>query len=311
VSVTKNSRVAAVVVTYFPDTGVSQRLESLLTQVGRLVVVDNGSDDNSLRWTERFAGRAGVTIVRNSANLGIAAALNQGLGLLASEGYRWVFTSDQDSTVIEGCISALLATVDTDANPAGIALVGAHRLDDGVGDARHRWLRPKKLPFCFERVTCERIGPEGVTLVITSGTLTSTAAFKELGPLREEFFIDMVDFEYCLRARRAGYRILVSCRAHIRHRVGAKRTARVAGVALSPTSHGPLRRYYLFRNAMRVIGAYGGSFPHWLIYQLAALIEVVLGIVFVEEGKVRKLRACLIGLWDGLIGRMGAARRNL
>jgi rhamnosyltransferase len=172
-------------------------------------------------------------------------------------------------------------------------------------------LRPRKAPPYFERVTCDRIGPEGVTLVITSGTLTSVAAFRQLGPFREEFFIDLVDFEYCLRARRAGYRILVSCQARILHRVGAKSQARVAGISLSPTNHSPLRKYYLFRNTVRVIGAYGGSFPHWLLYQLAALLEIFLGILFVEDGKSRKLRACLIGVWDGIIGRMGAARRQL
>ena len=302
-------KVAALVVTFFPDDALPDRLESLLAQVERLVIVDNGSDAASLRWTQRYSERAGLTILRNATNLGIAAALNQAMVLLAGEGYEWVFMSDQDSIVVDGCIAALIATVAADANPAGVALVGANRQDAGVGATMHRWLRPRKGPPFFERVTCDRIGPDGVTLVITSGTLASVAAFKHLRPFSAAFFIDFVDFEYCLRARKSGYRILVSCQARILHSVGSKTQVCMAGITLSPTHHGPLRKYYLFRNAVLVIRSYGGTFPHWLIYQLSALLEIVLGILILEDRKSLKLRACIIGLWDGIRGRTGATRR--
>jgi rhamnosyltransferase len=308
--VAPNARVAALVVTYFPDQALPERLNQLLAQVERVVIVDNGSDAAALGTIERAADQAGVSIVRNAGNLGIATALNQGMAVLAAEGYAWVFTCDQDSTVAEGCIAALLETVASDAVEAAVALVGANRQEPGSNATSHRWLRPRKAPPFFERVTCDRIGADGVTLVITSGTLVSVAAFRELGPFTDELFIDLVDFEYCLRARRSGYRILVSCAAHLRHRVGAMRPARLAGVTLRPTHHGPLRKYYLFRNAVAVMREYGASFPHWLIYQLAALLEILLGIVLVEDSKYPKLKACMIGLWDGILGRMGAARRQ-
>ena len=82
-----------------------------------------------------------------------------------------------------------------------------------------------------------------MTLVITSGTLTSLKAFANLGPFRADFFIDFVDSEYCLRARKAGYRILVSPHARIRHRVGSKRRVALLGVGVSPMHHGALRKY--------------------------------------------------------------------
>ncbi len=303
-------KVAALVVTYFPDADLPERLDKLLEQVGRLVIVDNGSDNASLFWVERYSGRAGVTILRNSTNLGIATALNQGMRLLESEGHEWVFTTDQDSTVTEGCIQALLETLVNDRNPGDIALVGSNRCDAGTGASEHRWMRPKRgFPF-FERVTCDQTGPSGVMLVITSGTLTSVQAFGRLGPFREEFFIDFVDIEYCLRACKSGYRILVSCRAKILHRVGAKKQVKLFGVTLSPMHHSPLRKYYLFRNAVMVIRSYGRTFPNWLIFQLLALLEVITGILFFESHKGAKLKACMAGIWDGLHGRLGRARRE-
>lgn len=301
--------VAALVVTYFPDLGFPERLETLLAQIGRVVVIDNGSDAVCLAWKGGFAGRPGVTILENGRNLGIAAALNQGMGLLAAEGYGWVLTLDQDSLLETGCVAALLDRLAEDSDPERVAMIGANRTDAGATLAAHRWLRPKKgFPF-FERVSCERIRADGVTLVITSGTLTSVAAFERLGLFKSDLFIDLVDFEYCLRARAAGYRILVSPRAKLWHRVGAKRQARLAATTLSPMHHGALRKYYMFRNAIPVMRAYGAIFPHWLVYQLLAMAEIVIGILFFEDRKLFKLRACLAGLWDGLLGRMGPARR--
>jgi rhamnosyltransferase len=306
----QDPKVAALVVTYFPDPQLPGRLDKLLEQVRRLVVVDNGSGDAALGWAADLAGRDGIAIERNDANLGIAAALNRGMRALAAEGYDWVVTLDQDSTVEPGFVDGLLATVAADADPDSIALVGGNRRDSSAETTAHRWVRPKRgVPF-FERVTADRIGPDGVTLVITSGTLTSVTAFDRLGGFREDLFIDFVDSEYCLRAHEAGYRILVSPRARILHRVGAKRRAALLGVHLSPMHHGALRKYYIFRNAVAVIRRYGLAFPHWLIYQLLALAEIVVGIVFFERDKAAKLKACLIGIWDGLAGRMGPARRG-
>ena len=303
-------KVAALVVTYFPDAGCPRRLDKLLSQVDRLVIVDNGTDAAGISWIDAYSERPRVTTIRNDDNLGIAAALNQGMNVLADGAYDWVFTSDQDSTVTDGCVAALLAAVSGDPHPDNIALVGSNRQDTGANISAHRWLRPsRRYPF-FERVTCDQIERDGVTLVITSGTLTSMTAYRQLGSFREDFFIDLVDTEYCLRARKAGYRILVSCDAMIFHRIGSKRQRRLLGLTISPMHHGPLRKYYIFRNAVDVIRRYGRAFPHWLIYQVLGLAEVAAGILIFENQKSAKLRACMIGAWDGLLGRRGPARRE-
>ena len=213
--------VAAMVVTYFPDDQVHERLDGLREQIGRVAVVDNGSDDATLAVLRRCAEVNGVTLQTNGVNLGVAKALNQGLEMLADEGFAWVLTMDQDSSLAPGCVEALTREVATD-----VALVGANRRDPGDDGHEHRWLRPKRAFPGFERVPCDRITSAGVTLVITSGTLVSTRAFREIGPFRDDYFVDMVDFEFCLRARRKGYRVLVSC-------AGRARTASASGPRLT------------------------------------------------------------------------------
>jgi rhamnosyltransferase len=309
-SSTRTPRVAALVVTHFPDPDCRERVARIHEQVRRLVIVDNGSDTTTFWWADELADTEGVTVERNGTNLGIAAALNRGITLLAAEGYDWVITFDQDSTIESGFVAALLETVAHDPAPDSIALVGANRHDDSSGAFPQRWVRPRRIFPFFERVAADRIGPDGVTLVITSGTLTSVKAFNLLGPFRTDFFIDLVDSEYCLRARQANSRILVSPRARMRHRVGAKQRVALVGVGMSPMHHSPVRKYYIFRNAVTVIRRYGGRFPHWLVYQLLALAEILVGILFFERDKSAKLKACWRGIRDGLAGRMGPARHE-
>jgi rhamnosyltransferase len=302
--------VAAAIVTYFPDGQFPDRLDEVLKQVGRVVIVDNGSDERSFASVELYRGREGITILRNSGNLGIATALNQAMVVLKSEGYKWVLTLDQDSTVTPDFVSALVDSVAADPNPHEVAMVGALRRDLGTGNSEHRWLRPKRGFPLFERVTCDHIDSDGVTLVITSGTLTNLEVFSRLGGFEDSFFIDLVDSEYCLRVRAAGYRTLVTCRAVLLHSLGSKRQVKFFGAVVSPTHHTALRRYYLFRNAFHVSRSYGRLFPHWFVYQMIALIEIILGVIAFEDNKIVKLKACALGAWDGIRGRTGSANRR-
>ena len=297
-------QVAALIVTYLPDSELAERLSSLRKQFDRVALIDNGSPDEHLSTIAAQLKHPGVSLQRNSSNLGIATALNQGMKLLAGEGFGWVVTLDQDSEIQPGFLAAQLATLAAHEDPDRVAMIGANRIDPG--SEAHRWLRPRTSFPYFERVNCEEAS-RGVTLVITSGTITNVAIFDRLGGFRDELFIDQVDFEYCLRAREQGYAILVSCAAKLTHKVGELTQCKAMGMTLSSTHHSPLRRYYLFRNSVLVMKWHGRAHRHWLIYQILALLEVVAGIIVSESGKWRKLRACLAGIRDGRAGRLGPA----
>ena len=303
--------VAALVVTYFPDTTFTIRLNKIIEQFSFVLIVDNGSSQETISWRKAYSQNNATVVIRFSSNLGVATALNRGITHLIDLGFRWVVTFDQDSTIQPDFLSALLATLATSDDPTQVALVGACRRDIGAGLMPYRWLRPKRgLPF-FERVPCERVTAEGVTLVITSGTLTNLSVYEQLGPFRDDFFIDHVDFEYCLRARLRGYTIMVSCEAQLFHQVGHKQQQRILGITLSPTFHPPVRRYYQFRNSIDLFREYGLSFPHWFVYHTLATAEIILTIAIFEKERFRGLRACVFGILDGLFSRMGPNGRSL
>jgi rhamnosyltransferase len=59
---------------------------------------------------------------------------------------------------------------------------------------------------------------------VTSGALKPTWIFDKIGLFAAEYFIDMVDWEYCLRIRAAGYVIADSREAVLLHVAGHPKT---------------------------------------------------------------------------------------
>src|SRR3989304_2541191 len=126
--------ICAVVVSYHPDAELPRRLRALREQVARIVVVDNGSGPDSeglLRGAEQIDG---LQLIRNETNLGIGAALNQGVGIARKDGFDWALTLDQDSEPAQDLVSALLHAYAQCGEPRQIRRGGGEE----DGDARRR-----------------------------------------------------------------------------------------------------------------------------------------------------------------------------
>ena len=296
---------AAVVVTFFPDEGVRARLERLKAEFTAVIVVDNGSDPDS-------RGRldiAGVQLLPLERNLGLAAALNLGLAEAERQGFRWAVTFDQDSTPRPGLLRALWKSRQAHRSPERVAVVGPRLVEERVGGEACRWIVPHpRLRWWFSRVSCVDHDLPGVAFVITSGALTDLKIMREIGPMDEALFIDYIDHDYCLRARAAGYDVVVSAGAVLLHNLGAKRDIRVAGRTVRPTFHSARRHRYMARNRWTVWRRHARRFPHWAAFDAVhSGLNAVRVLVF-EDGRMAKLAAMLRGSWDGWLGRRGEIR---
>src|SRR5205085_10676567 len=57
-------------------------------------------------------------------------------------------------------------------------------------------------------------------ILISSGLLISVSALKAIGYPKKEYFIDLVDIEWCLRALSKGYQIEIVKTIQMRHTIG-------------------------------------------------------------------------------------------
>lgn len=302
----RSQDVCAIVVTYLPDEVLPTRIHEIRLQAGHLVIVDNSPVDQPGAALHALEAEEGVEVIRNGANKGIAAALNQGLRKAKQLGFSWALTLDQDSTPSDSMLEELLLTLNTSPFRHRTALVSPNITLGAVVSGSSYWPRPdRRFPLFFQRARCHGRDLDDVTMTITSGALTSLKVLEDIGTLREDFFIDYVDTEYCLRARSNGYRILVSAKALLYHQLGDMRETSFAGHTLRPRFHSPSRVYYLYRNRIPTIRRYGLRFPHWLFFDLLSSAFNLLRILLVEDQRKAKAKAAINGTLDGLYGRMG------
>ena len=297
---TDRDGIAAIVVTYHPDFDTLGTLFALLSpQVGKLIVVDNGTGPAMASWLATQSPTNLVTIAL-AENRGLAAAQNLGIAEARKHGMQFVLLSDQDSlpagNMVEKLHAALLA-----ARAVGkmIAAVGP-RYDDIHQGGLNPFVRIRGL--LKYRFDCTAPGTVvEVDHLISSGSLIPIEVLDDIGNMAEELFIDYIDTEWCLRAWRNDYALLGVCDATMRHGLGDQPNyfcGRYVPV------HKPFRHYYLFRNALWLMGRPGLPIG-WKIATLRRLILVFGYFMLLGPQRFVRLRMMTKGFYDGLRKRMG------
>lgn len=299
VSNVHRGRVVAVISAYRPTAELVAHCTQLAPQVSRIIVVDDASGpgaDPVLSALESID----VTVVRQPENLGIGAAMNRGFDLAQSGDHELVVTFDQDSRVPDGYIDALVDELDAQVS-------AGHR----VGMVA---------PEYFSATSQTRGGRSELYVQayapIQSGLLMPIVVIVDLGPQRADYFIDLVDTEYFLRARRAGYIAVCAPGLTLPHGFGhrlyvyafgrrlRKRSGRPRMVAVST----PFRYYYRVRNRIAMSREYARDPEFGPLLRRDARSDLLLDFgvaLYSARGKFALLQVMFAGLQDGLRGRLG------
>ncbi len=240
--------------------------------------------------------RAGVTLLSEGRNLGIAAALDRIAGAARAAGADALLLLDQDAEPPAGLAAALLAALGR-LREAGIpaAVVGPAPAPAPGHTAPAYPRRPGAR-------ACGGLAP--VQFLATSGSLIDLAALARIGPFRADFFIDGVELEWCFRAWSLGFGCYRATDVAIPHRVGGG-VIRAFGITMP--------RQPLFRMATYLRNAvYAWRLPHvplrWKLAQ-AAYLPVQAGLYWADSGFRPAVLLRLLGAArDGALGRLGAPK---
>lgn len=279
-------------VVYNPDLALEQNIRALLNEVARLIVVDNCSEPPVQSTIAALAAACNFEVIWNKENIGLAAGLNTGIRCaLANEQHQWIATFDQDSRVFPGFSTVMLAAQ------------AACPFRDKVAAISPRHILSSE-PV---EIACQ-YGPQfrEMPVVLQSGSFFSSSAFKDVGMFDESFFIDYVDFEFCLRLRKSGFRIIEASHAPVNHRVGMPTRHKFLGITCTVFNHSPLRRYYAARNRLRVYRRYALSDPRWICHDIWSWFKEIVKLLLFESNRWEKLAFATRGVWDAIRGRGGA-----
>ncbi|WP_130803783.1 glycosyltransferase family 2 protein [Acinetobacter ihumii] len=239
----------AVVVTFNPNIS---NLENLIKDVSinsiNLILIDNGSDNQD--DIKILKNNYSIDTIFLKQNLGIAAAQNIGINYCIDNNVGYIIFFDQDSTIDSNFIFHLYADYKSLVDQGiAVGLIGPKYIDPrfnfiySVNDVtKYGILKKINLNEMSETTS--------VKLLISSGSLIAVDTIKKVGLLRENYFIDCVDTEWCFRIESLGFKNFVSKNAMMYHTIGDNLVT--LGPFKSPL-HSPFRRYFIIRNSFYML----------------------------------------------------------
>jgi len=269
----------AITVTYHPDlVRLAKQIQSLPAEAG-LIIVDNASDAHEVEAIKDMVRiRRHSCVLENAENTGLAAAINRGAEYASAAFPRcdFLLLMDQDSLPVGDSIERLAqAYLDIERKGVRVGSVGPLLIDEATGlqhgfHCAGRWRLKRIFPeeHSVEPVSCVNLNG--------SGTLVRPALFQQLGRLDATFFIDHVDTDWAFRVLAAEYHLFGIPQARFIHRMGDKGLRFWwFGWRVWPYRQ-PLRHYYLFRNAVRLLRRNHVPFvwKFWVPVKLAITVAV-------------------------------------
>jgi rhamnosyltransferase len=275
-------RVAAVIILYNPDESVVENIENCRKQVDMLYIVDNS--DGTDKAIAKIDSMPESVLVSRGKNLGVARALNIAADNAIKDGFGYLLTLDQDTIIPENLVSELLLTIQRQEMTAIAA------------------------PFYSNinyKLKPQQQGLSSPLVVSTSANLLDLKAFKEIGDFNDDLFIDYVDFDFCLRLKKKGYKILQNNLIIVKHSLGDLVRNNFLGFKFYTTNHPPLRLYYRTRNRFYLRKRYKSYFPDFFRKDLMNLLKEVIKVILAEKHKLQKLKMIVKGYRHFRIGKTG------
>lgn len=289
---TRSGGACAAVVLYRPDVALLARQGQGLRDIPLFAF----SNEPVMPEALAALAPADLRLTTSPTNVGLGRGLNAVMDAAAAAGFTHVLLLDQDSEPSSEILTSLADRI-LSLEQAGekVALL-APRLEP----PREGFYKPIHYEW---RGQPRGAGLAGVDFAPTSGSLVSIAAYRDIGPFRDDFFIAGIDVEWGFRAWSKGWASYIATDLAMPHRWGEAVSEDELGKA-QILRHAPIRNYYYVRNVIAV-----ARLPHvplaWRIRSCAALAAQIGLLAF--KGAPDALRPIRAGLRDGFAQRLGPA----
>lgn len=265
-----------------------------------LVVFYNPTEEQMLRWnylgqtfhiigvdnsySDHRSDLANIDYVSLKENKGIAFAQNLGIDRAKKKGIQYVIFFDQDSYTDEQFVNALLKEYqEIRSINDNIATLGPIIIEEETH-------KEYKSDFPKDKQISE------VSSVISSGSISEIMVFDKVGKFDGTLFIDLVDCEWCWRAKEKGYSVYQTRNVQLLHTVGKKYFV-LCGVAFGVSS--AIRYFYYYRNALWLMRrSYVPT--NWKYKTIARMLLDMAVIPFVSDEGGACFLNMVKGLWSGI-----------
>lgn len=279
---------------------------------GRIVLVDDASTDGAVQrivaWAESAAIpvhvereaaafdaplASGLTIVVAEKNQGFTLTSNAGLACARNRtAAPFVLLLNNDAVVSPSFFAELASAVEQNPS-AGLVSGTIYEWDGTTVWYAGGWIKPLRA-LAGHVTTPGTAEPHRTEWVSGCTMLISREALKTVGMLSACFSpYYSEDVDYSLRARAAGFEVLVAPRASARHRVGSSLG--------KPAQQRPEVTYVAHRNRVFVVRRHYRGWRRAAAFAYLAIGKPLRAIVDTLRGRPRTAWAALTGTVDGLL----------
>ena len=254
----------------------------------RIMLIDNNSKDDTANIIQNSFPN--IVLIRNQENEGFTKGNNKGIRIAMEHGADLVLLLNSDTILDEKCINELVSCVENTEN-VGLAspiiyYYETPEIPQFIG-SKIEW---KGLSFIYfnkiREIEDKSICLWGTALIINKELI------KEIGLLKEEYFAYWEDTEYCMRSLRAGFANLVCSTGKVYHR---NQLGKKPGYFY----------YYMNRNLILLIDEYIKAGHKKIIPKIRCICDIASRFRWLSSNDSR---ACLDGLWHGLLKISGEKR---
>lgn len=191
----------------------------------RIVVVDNASSGNDVEMLKQRYGDY-AHIIANDRNYGFPEGNNIGIRYALNEGADYVLLLNNDTVVDPEFLSELVTVAESDES-IGIAgskiyFYGSPNRIQTTGGKFYRWLG-HQIPYGGKEDHGQYDRVADRDYLFGASMLIKRKVTERISLLDSTFFYGMDDFDFCFRAKRAGFRVVYVPGSRIWHKGGASR----------------------------------------------------------------------------------------
>jgi GT2 family glycosyltransferase len=253
-----------------------------------IILVDNGSTDNSVEVISYAFPQ--VCLIEKEDNVGFAAGSNIGLEKAIELGADYMFLLNNDTVVASDVLTILVGHAERDEM---VGIVGPtiyyHREPDQVWKVGGTIDGLGRASDLGKRRPLDGVDGESqeVDFVTGCAMLVKRGVVELVGLIDPRFFIYYEELDWCMRAKRAGFRVLYVPRAAVWHKTD-----------LDARMHSPRVAYLMARNRLLFLEKLGSPSPVILLHVVQMLLR--------EWWRGRRIRrAVLQGIRDYFGRRFG------
>ena len=281
------SKVAAIIVSYNPDKNLLDSVNLLISQVEKIIIVDNGSIEEKRKDISSIKDidNERIEVIFNEENLGIATALNIGVREALKQGFNWILTMDQDSKASKDMVEKMFEVYN---NIDGKERKSILSIFPNFVDERIQSIEENSVMNTYEYVDAD----------ITSGNLVNAEVFDKVGFFDDSLFIDLVDTDFCMRLNEKNIKMIKVRDAILYHSLGESQSVKSILGKFNTSNHSALRRYYMTRNRFYIWEKYKDLNSFTLNRDKKLFKKEFIKIILGEKDKVNKIKMVFKGYKD-------------